>query len=152
MNELQFKIRRIEQNDLEEWFRLRRLLWDGIPDEQHHAEMIDIYEHTDTQLVLVADFGGGKLAGFLEASIRPFVEDCHSDNVGYLEGWFVEPEFRQHGIGGSLVRNAENWARHKGCTEMASDAEVGNDLSLKSHLSLGYEESSRLVHLRKDLV
>lgn len=151
MSELQFKIRRIEQNDLEEWFRLRKLLWDEISDEEHHAEMIDIYEHTDTQLVLVADVGG-KLAGFLEASIRPFVEDCHSDHVGYLEGWFVEREFRQHGIGRSLVGNAENWARHKGCTEMASDAEVGNDLSLRSHLSLGYEESSRLVHLRKDLV
>lgn len=151
MSELQFKIRRIEQNDLEEWLRLRKLLWDEIPDEEHRAEMIDIYEHTDTQLVLVADVGG-KLAGFLEASIRPFVEDCHTDHVGYLEGWFVEPEFRRHGIGGSLVRNAESWAHHKGCTEMASDAEVGNDLSLKSHLSLGYEESSRLVHLRKDLV
>ena len=151
MSELQFKIRRIEQNDLEEWFRLRKLLWDEIPDEEHHAEMIDIYEHTDTQLVLVADVGG-RLAGFLEASIRPFVEDCHTDHVGYLEGWFVEPEFRRHGIGGSLVRNAESWARHKECAEMASDAEVGNDLSLKSHLSLGYEESSRLVHLRKDLV
>ena len=151
MSELQFKIRRIEQNDLEEWLRLRKLLWDEISDEEHRAEMIDIYEHTDTQLVLVADVGR-KLAGFLEASIRPFVEDCHTDHVGYLEGWFVEREFRRHGVGGSLVRNAENWARHKGCTEMASDAEVGNDLSLKSHLSLGYEESSRLVHLRKDLV
>ncbi len=151
MSEIQFKIRRVEQTDLEEWFRLRKLLWDQVSDEEHHAEMIDIYEHTDSQLVLVADVGG-RLAGFLEASIRPFVEDCHTDHVGYLEGWFVGSEYRRRGIGGSLVHNAENWARRKGCTEMASDAEVGNDLSLKSHLSLGYEETSRLVHLRKDLV
>ena len=152
MDEIHFTIRRVEQTDLEEWFRLRKLLWDRLSDEEHHAEMIDIYEHTDTQLVLVADVGNGKLAGFLEASIRPFVEDCHTDHVGYLEGWFVEPGFRRYGIGGKLVRGAEDWARRKGCTEMASDAEVGNDLSLKAHLSLGYEETSRLVHLRKDLV
>jgi aminoglycoside 6'-N-acetyltransferase I len=152
MNDFQFKIRRVEQNDLEEWFRLRKLLWDEVSDAEHHAEMIDIYEHTDSQLVLAADVGGGRLGGFLEASIRPFVEDCHSLNVGYLEGWFVEAEFLRRGIGAALVRNAENWARRKGCTEMASDAEVGNDLSLKAHLNLGYRETSRLVHLRKDLV
>jgi aminoglycoside 6'-N-acetyltransferase I len=152
MNDFQFKIRRVEQNDLEEWFRLRKLLWDEVSDAEHHAEMIDIYEHTDSQLVLAADVGGGRLGGFLGASIRPFVEDCHSLNVGYLEGWFVEAEFRRRGIGAALVRNAENWARRKGCTEMASDAEVGNDLSLKAHLNLGYRETSRLVHLRKDLV
>ena len=152
MDEIHFTIRRVNQTDLEEWFRLRKLLWDRLSDEEHHAEMIDIYEHTDTQLVLVADVGNGKLAGFLEASIRPFVEDCRTDNVGYLEGWFVEPGFRRYGIGGKLVRGGEDWARKKGSTEMASDAEVGNDLSLKAHLSLGYEETSRLVHLRKDLV
>lgn len=152
MDDFQFKIRRVEQNDLEEWFRLRKLLWDEVSDAEHHAEMIDIYEHTDSQLVLAADVGGGRLGGFLEASIRPFVEDCYSLNVGYLEGWFVEFEFRRRGIGSSLVRNAESWARQKGCKEMASDAEVGNDLSLKAHLNLGYQETSRLVHLRKDLV
>lgn len=152
MDEFAFKIRRVEQTDLEEWFRLRRLLWDRLSEAEHRAEMIDIYEHTDTQLVLVAEVGGGKLAGFLEASIRPFVEDCHTDHVGYLEGWFVEPGFRRGGIGSKLVSGAENWARRKGCTEMASDAEVGNDLSLRAHQSLGYVETSRLVHLRKDLV
>jgi hypothetical protein len=35
---------------------------------------------------------------------------------------------------------------------MASDSEIGNDVSLKVHQNLGYEETSRLVHLRKDLI
>jgi hypothetical protein len=34
---------------------------------------------------------------------------------------------------------------------MASDAELGNDSSLAIHLNLGYKETSRLVHLRKEL-
>jgi len=145
-------IRPVTEKDISEWFRLRKLLWDESTDEEHKAEMLDIYEHTDSQLVLVAQLDTGRLVGFLEASIRPFVEDCHSDYVGYLEGWFVEPEFRKFGIGRRLVKGAENWARSKGCEEMASDSEIGNDLSLKAHLKLGYEETSRLVHLRKDLV
>ncbi len=151
MTQQNFRVRPILKKDITEWFRLRKLLWEGSSDDEHKAEMRDIYEHTETQFVLVAETETGKLIGFLEASIRPFVEDCHSDHVGYLEGWYVEPEFRRYGIGGKLVRGAENWARAKGCQEMASDAEIGNDLSLKAHQNLGYEETSRLVHLRKDL-
>ena len=147
-----YLIRPLKESDLPEWFRLRRLLWDESSEEEHKAEMLDIYEHTETQLVLVAENERGGLIGFLEASIRPFVEDCHTDHVGYLEGWFVEPEYRRGGVGRELVRSAERWARKKGCTEMASDAEIGNDLSLQAHLKLGYDETSRLVHLRKDLV
>jgi aminoglycoside 6'-N-acetyltransferase I len=92
-----------------------------------------------------------RLVGFLEASIRPFVEDCDSDHVGYLEGWFVEPDSRHGGVGKELVLSAEGWARQKGCTEMASDADIGNDRSIEAHTNLGYVETSRLVHLRKEL-
>lgn len=152
MTTANFNVRSLRETDIGEWLRLRKLLWDGSSDEEHKAEMMDIYEHTETQFVVVAEVGGGRLGGFLEASIRPFVEDCHSEQVGYLEGWFVEPEYRRSGIGRALVREAENWARRRGATEMASDAEIGNEMSLKVHLNLGYEETSRLVHLRKDLV
>ncbi|HNQ15355.1 MAG TPA: GNAT family N-acetyltransferase [Pyrinomonadaceae bacterium] len=143
-------VRPLVESDLAEWFRLRCLLWDELSEDDHKSEMLGIYEHPDTQLVVVADVDG-RLAGFLEASIRPFVEDCETDHVGYLEGWFVESDYRMHGVGRELVRAAENWARRKGCTEMASDSEIGNELSLEAHLKLGYEVTSRLVHLRKEL-
>ena len=151
MTEQSYRIREVAANDAAEWFRLRKLLWDESSDDEHRTEMLDIYEHHETQLVLVAETDGKNLVGFLEASIRPFVEDCHTDHVGYLEGWFVEEKYRKQGIGRKLVAAAENWARRKGCTEMASDSEIGNDLSLQAHQNLGYQETSRLVHLRKDL-
>jgi aminoglycoside 6'-N-acetyltransferase I len=144
-------IRPLRDGDIDEWLRLRKCLWDVTPDEEHRDEMRDIYHHPETQLVLVAEMEDGHLAGFLEASIRPFVEDCHTDHVGYLEGWFVETEYRRHGIGAELVQAAEDWAREKGCTEMASDTEMGNELSLAVHKRFGYAETSRLIHLRKDL-
>jgi len=151
MTSPQIVIRPIGEDDIDQWFRLRRMLWDDVSESDHKSEMLEILEHPDTQLVLVADLGDGTLAGFLEASIRPFVEDCESDNVGYLEGWYVRAEYRRRGIGGELVAAAEKWARSRGCTEMASDAELGNSVSLDAHLRLGYEETSRLVHLRKVL-
>lgn len=151
MNPEQVTVRYLRESDLDDWFRLRKMLWDETADSDHKSEMIDILDHHETQLVLIADAGDGRLVGFLEASIRPFVEDCDTDHVGYLEGWYVEPAFREKGIGSLLVEQAEEWAREKGCTEMASDAEIGNKSSLAAHLSLGYIETSRLVHLRKDL-
>src|SRR5690606_1103463 len=114
-------VRPIGEADLEEWFRLRCILWDVTPEAEHRAEMLDILDHYETQQVFVAETDG-KLVGFLEASIRPFVEDCYSDRVGYLEGWYVEEPHRRKGIGAELVRNAEEWARAAGCAEMASDA------------------------------
>ncbi len=150
MAETEFTIRSLEERDLAEWLRLRQALWDGSTEEDHKAEMVDIIENPHNQFVAVAETGEG-LAGFLEASIRSHVEDCHSENVGYLEGWFVEPSHRQKGIGARLVRSAEEWARSKGSTEMASDAEIDNQVSLKAHSNLGYKETARLVHLRKEL-
>jgi GNAT superfamily N-acetyltransferase len=89
-------------------------------DDEHRTEMLDIYEHHETQLVLVAETDGGQIDRILEASIRPFVEDCHSDHVGYLEGWFVEAEYRKNGIGrewlnrrnvGRKVKAVRKWLR-----------------------------------------
>ena len=151
MSDEQFTIRAFREDDLGEWYRLRSLLWDEIPENEHRDEMMNIIEHSDTQFVAVADNGDGRLAGFLEASIRPFVEDCSTDHVGYLEGWFVDSAYRRRGIGRGLVGYAEKWARSVGCTEMASDAEVDNETSIAAHHQLGSDETSRLVHFRKDL-
>ncbi len=151
MTDEQFSIRILKESDINEWFRLRTLLWDEASKEEHHAEMSDILQHPDSQLILVADDEDGKLVGFLEASIRPFVEDCHSENVGYLEGWYVESNYRRFGVGKLLVQNAESWAKSHGCEEMASDSEIGNDLSVAAHSKVGYTETSRLIHWRKEL-
>jgi aminoglycoside 6'-N-acetyltransferase I len=151
MTATNYRIRPLAESDLSEWLRLRQLLWDESTEDDHKSEMVEIIENSDSQLVTVADVGDGRLAGFLEASIRPHAEDCDTENVGYLEGWFVEEPFRRNGIGRRMVAAAEQWARTKGCREMASDAEINNTISQQAHSQLGYAETSRLVHLRKEL-
>ncbi len=99
----------------------------------------------------VAEKSDKRLIGFLEASIRDVAEDCDTRNVAYIEGWYVEPDFRKTGVGGLLASHAAQWARAKGCKEMGSDCELDNEISLKAHLGLGFEETSRLIHFRKRL-
>jgi len=58
----------------------------------------------------------------------------------YLEGWFVEPRFGKKGLGRTLMNAAERWAISRGYTELASDAELENSLSIRLHKRLGFLE------------
>ncbi len=71
--------------------------------------------------------------------------------MGYIEGIFVHPEYRQDAVGRALVAAAEVWAIEQGCTEMASDRQLGNQSSGSFHEALGFEEAERLVCYRKSL-
>jgi len=71
--------------------------------------------------------------------------------VGYLEGWYVDPEHRRQGVGRALVEESERWARNQDCTEFASDATVDNDTSRLAHLAHGFVEAGLIRCFRKDL-
>ena len=101
--------------------------------------------------VFVAERDKDGLGGFLEAGTRPYADGCDTSPVGYIEGWFVDEDLRQHGVGRALVEAAEGWARGLGLHEMASDAFIANEISLKAHLALGYKEKERLIHFAKVL-
>jgi len=102
--------------------------------------------------VLLAVDGTGRAVGFAELSIRNYAEDCVTDRVAYLEGWYVESEWRRRGVGTALVAAAEAWARAQGCTELASDALLDNDTSAAAHLALGFTETVRIRCFKKQLV
>ena len=142
-------IRRVEPRDKDEWLRMRIALWPECPVEKHLSEMAEFFTDERTLAAFVAARPMGGLAGFLEASIRPFADGCDSRPVGYIEGWYVDPDLRRQGIGRELVRAAEVWAVAQGCKEMASDCIVGNETGLQAHLALGYKETQRLIHLKK---
>jgi aminoglycoside 6'-N-acetyltransferase I len=144
-------IRRATHTDQSEWLRLRSALWPDCPLDDHHAEMAEQLRDEKLFAVLVADRGTGQLAGFLEASLRRYAEGCHTSPVGYIEGWYVDEDVRRQGVGGQLVKAAEHWALAQGCQEMASDCEIDNDVSLRSHLAIGYAEVERAIHFRKSL-
>ncbi|HEY2014731.1 MAG TPA: GNAT family N-acetyltransferase, partial [Bryobacteraceae bacterium] len=70
---------------------------------------------------------------------------------GYIEGWYVAPDCRRGRVGARLVAAAEEWARHHGCTEMASDTWLDQLDSQRAHEALGYQVVDRCVNYRKPL-
>lgn len=105
----------------------------------------------DRYAVLVCEDPDGTFKGFAELSLREWAEGCRSSPVAYLEGWFVAAEARGQGIGRTLLEAAEDWARARGCTEIGSDTDLGNEASEAAHLKLGFEIAARLIAFRKDL-
>ena len=149
------RIRSVASSDQLEWLRMREALWPseaaGRGDE-HDREIPAFFANADPALaVFVAVRPDGSLGGFLEAGTRPYADGCDSSPVGYIEGWYVDPDLRRTGMGRDLVHAAEAWARSLGLTEMASDAEIENSVSLHAHAALGYEEVGRVVQFRKKL-
>lgn len=95
--------------------------------------------------VFVARLDTGAVAGFLEVNLRDYAEGAESSPVGYLEGLYISPECRRQGMGAALVQAGEQWALTKGCTEVASDAQIENAISIEMHKRMGYRDVERQV-------
>ena len=149
------KIRAALPADTEQLAEMWFALWPHGTLESHRDDIGRIFAGTFSTLPmtqLVAENGDGRLVGFVDVGLRSHADACDPRRpAGFIEGWFVAPEFRRTGIGAALVRAAEEWAREQGCVEMASDALIDNVTSHLAHAALGYQIVERAVHFRKQL-
>jgi aminoglycoside 6'-N-acetyltransferase I len=144
------KIRQLTEADWDEWRRMRFALW---PDMDYDItdEMHQLMARPDESPVFVIERSDGRLGGFIETGTRSYADGCESSPVGYIEGWYVDPDLRRQGVGRALIRRAEEWARERGLTEMASDADLGNEISIQAHKAIGYQEVGRVVEFARRL-
>jgi aminoglycoside 6'-N-acetyltransferase I len=147
---MSFTIRRATHEDKPEWIRMRQGLWPDAPLEYLTFDLDDLLAEEEAAIFVASD-ADGQLVAFIEAGLRGYGEGCESSPVGYIEAWYVDPHVRGRKLGRELARVAEQWARERGCTEMASDTWLENDVSISAHLRMGYEEAERLVHFVKRL-
>ena len=147
---MSFTIRRATNEDKHEWLRMRHGLWPEAPLEYLARDLDELLADEDTA-VFMAFNEHGQPVGFIEVRLRSYAEGCESSPVGYIEAWFVGELARGQKLGRDLVHIAEQWAREKGCSEMASDTWLENAESIAAHLRLGYHEADRLVHFVKRL-
>ena len=131
-------------------------LWPETSVAEHARELDSLlageFPGTLPGIVLLAEESGGRVVGFVEVDLRSHADGCDPCRpVGYLEGWFVEPDCRRKRVGAKLVAAAEDWARKQGCTELASDTWIDALHSQHAHQALGFEVVDRCVHYRKNL-
>jgi aminoglycoside 6'-N-acetyltransferase I len=148
-------IRPVQPPDADEWLRMRLALW---PDSTSEKEAKEISHFLAVPLrpllptlhaAFVCPRPDAGLCGLVEVSIHHTAPGCKTDRIGYLEAWYVDPDWRDQGVGRALVERAETWAKEEGCREMASDTTLSYPLSTGAHAGLGYQEVQRFF--RKNL-
>lgn len=135
-----------------DWLELRGEFFpEDFPGE--HQQFLESLEWRGRFTAFVAHDNHGMAMGFAEVAIRQdFVNGCQHRPALFLEGIFVRPEFRGHGIAKALCAAAEEFGAGQGCREFASDVFIDDHDSLAAHAALGFAETERVVYFRKNIV
>jgi aminoglycoside 6'-N-acetyltransferase I len=144
------RVRRYADVDWDEWLRMSVALFPDETRAEIERGMVD-RKADPRSAVFIAERDDGTTSGFLEVGERPYAEGCVTSPVAFVEAWYVDEDARRQGVGRALLRAAEDWARARGHTEIASDALLENVVSYEAHKRSGYEEVVRLVTFRKEL-
>ena len=134
------RIREMRPEEADQVAAMMRLVWPDASPADFAGEVVLVWEREE-----------GGLGGAVIHALRPWAEGCDSMPVPYIEGWYVAPDLRRSGVGRALIEAVERWAREHGYTELGSDVEVANDISLRAHEALGFEPTLRLQFFRKRL-
>ena len=148
-------IRPVHPADSHEWLRMRMALWPDSTPEKELGEIRQFFNSPplpplpELLVAFVAVRPDGGLCGLAEGSIHSAAPGCITNQIGYLEAWYVDPDCRRLGLGAQLAAAIEDWARTQGCTEMASDTTPSYPLSPAAHAAVGYTEVER--YFRKEI-
>jgi aminoglycoside 6'-N-acetyltransferase I len=137
-------VREYQARDRDELERLVRLMFPDAVDEC--AELL-----ARPGAVFVVQRDDGKLGGYVEAGTRPYGAGCDTSPVAYIEAWYVDEDLRRRRWGAQLLAAVESWARRRGLSELASDAPLGNTISIAAQKSFGLREIERVVCFAKRL-
>ena len=145
-------VRAVSAVDAERWAAMRARLWPDADAATLRSEVDAFFADVPPPTVAAVFVAGdGAAIGFLELSVRPYANGCDSMPVPFVEGWYVEPDFRGRGAGRALMCAAEAWAGERGYHELGSDTQIWNAASLRAHERCGFVETERVVYLRKML-
>ncbi|WP_285399435.1 aminoglycoside 6'-N-acetyltransferase [Lysinibacillus sp. fls2-241-R2A-57] len=143
-------IKQAVMEDVQTTALLALQLWPNHTLEEFSEEMGQLI-NAENAAIFIA-YEDDEAVGFAQCQLRTdYVEGTNSSPVGYLEGLFVKEQNRQKGLAKLLVESCEQWAKHKGCFEFASDCELQNLESLAVHLKLGFTEANRIICFKKEL-
>jgi len=147
---LPLMVRKAEASDAPTVTRLALELWPDNDPSELLEEMLSLFSNHDAALFLL--MASGEAVGFAQCQLRyDYVEGTDGSPVGYLEGVYVQENFRRKGGARKLLSACEDWARERGCSEFASDCELDNTESLAFHLRAGFTEANRIICFTKKL-
>jgi aminoglycoside 6'-N-acetyltransferase I len=143
-------IEEITKDNINQLTELTLELWIDCEYEKEYANYKRILKSDNENCYLIRE--KKKYFGFIYISIRyENVEGTTTSPVGYIEGIYIKPKFREIGAGKRLVNYGILWAKQKNCTQIASDSELTNQTSIKFHEKVGFTESNRTINFIQNI-
>jgi len=131
------------------WLGMYRKLFPDNSDDALLAEIDRIFK-SGKRSAYVAQVDE-RPVGFAEYALRDYANGCHSQPVPFLEGIWIDADYRGQGIAKALVSYLEQLARMAGFTEFGSDVELSNYPSQLMHERLGFQQTEKVIFYRKIL-
>ena len=140
----------IDHTNLKEWAEMSTLLFPELSFEEAYAECEEWL--TTKKEVGVLYQKDNQYVGFMNVSVRnDYVNGTDTSPVAFVEAIYIMPEYRKQGIGRELIEYAEEFARQRGITQLASDCFIDNSMSENFHKSCGFIEKERVICFVKDV-
>lgn len=144
------EVEEISLSTLQDVARLFVELWPSCNIKEEYAQCEQILKSPEQTCFLLKE--KFNYIGFVYLRLRSeFVEGADEYPIAYVEGIYLQPPYRKLGLGASLIRCSEDWAREKGCRQLASDASISNIESIEFHQKVGFREVARNVCFVKHL-
>ena len=140
------KIIEANSSHLDEWVTVRMRLWDESR-AVHLAEIQEILDSEFATAFLLLD-AAQLTVGFIEGAVY----NHQGQQYGYIEGWYVEPEYRGQGYGGQLLGAVEQWILHQSISlVLSATIPAQYPLSRKAHKDNGFKELFNIQVFMKNL-
>ena len=143
-------IRGVTDADHPAWATMRTKLWPEADPKELESELVGLFALDPPYTVYIAEEDGQQI-GFIELWVRSYAEGGPPEPAAYVEGLWVDAEYRRSGVATALLREAEQWARGKGFKWLGSDAELKNRDSHAWHKAAGFKAIEQLVVFGKPL-
>lgn len=143
-------VRKAENDDVRILAEMAVKMWDSHTDSELQTEFAEILSNAHSAFFI--KYVNDMPVGFAQCGLRTdYVEGTESSPVGYLEGIFIEKDYRNRGYAKELLLACEMWAKDMGCIEFASDCELENVESFNFHMATGFVEVNRIICFKKKI-
>lgn len=138
------------EKDINEIVKMALKVFEGSKEEELIEEFNDLFMKEDFVVFLKKD--NDNIIGFAQCQLRrDYVEGCDYSPVCYLEGIYIEEEYRLKGYAKELLDHCSQWGKQHNCIEFASDCEITNFTSYMFHIKCGFSEMNRVICFKKKL-
>ena len=118
----------------------------GRPREAFFARRMDAALKEPGGFIYLGACIDGELKGF--ALVRLLTGEFGESSVGLLDALSVDPSCKSAGIGRTLMANVEDILRHKGVTELQTEATWTNSEMLAFFAKAGFERAAQTILTR----